>query len=1059
MASPLNAFPPVAPYLQPGWFIPPALAPTWSSSSSQSGSTLTSSNTQPQAYIATPETVSDNAWYPDSGAIHYITHSPTAIDESSPYNGPGKVYVSNGTALPGHSTGQSSLLTRTRLLYMRSLLHVPGITKNLLSRGSFEWLGASWSLPTPFKENNCQPSSCPARWLTASASVPFSVWHSRLGHLCKSLLTKALSHCNIPFDANKDLFNCVACHLGKERNLPLCYSNSEHATPLQLVVANVWGPTLISSNGFLYYMAFTDTCTRYTWVYFMRQKSEVYLSQHGILHRFSCPYTSAQNVLVERKHRQLVEVGLSMLAHASMPLSYWNDAFASYSHLHKGYRCLAFDGKIYVSRSVTFHEAAFPFKNVSPIATLKSNSPPPSNSKLLVLSPATRPDMSSVSVPLINSPVHSTSLAPMLNSSSPNLSTSSLAMSSSYHPTPTNQPSPTLSLSLNSYPTMITCGKAGIFKLRVFLSSASSISFETPLDIHEALQHESWKAAVHNELQALLSNDTWSLCLLPSNSRAIRCKWLFKVKRKADRTVDQYKARLVAKGFSQHAGLDFRDTFSPVVRAVTIRIVLAVAVMQRWPLRQIDVKNTFLNGKLIEDIYMVQPPGFKVVGHAGQPLVCKLKKALYGLRQAPPAWFHTLRQFLVDQLGFHASKADPSLFVRTSSSDCLFLMVYVDDIVITSNATTAIDNVVMQLHHKFALKDMGHLNFFLGIEVQRKSQELFLNQKKYILEILKKAGMLGAAVTFTPMVSTPKLVTSDGSPSFIDSHLYRSVVGMLQYLCITRPDLSFCVNKLSQFMNSPSELHWKAVKRVLRYLIGTMEHGLCFSKGQFKLECYCDVDWASSLEDRLSTIGYVVYLGPNPIAWCSKKQAVVSRSSSEVEYRSLTNCVSELLWVRQLLEELGIQVSSSSVVWCDNTSTVSMAANPTHHTRVKHVEIDHHFVREKVLDGSLQINFVPSTNQVADVLTQPITSKHFTEFRNALQVLSSTDKSANLKENGENVRVTSKCGDRGTRLCGLEHALVAYPWGSTWPCGLGHGRGARPWADSTKFTRPRHTPM
>ncbi|KAK5783319.1 hypothetical protein PVK06_037827 [Gossypium arboreum] len=212
------------------------------------------------------------------------------------------------------------------------------------------------------------------------------------------------------------------------------------------------------------------------------------------------------------------------------------------------------------------------------------------------------------------------------------------------------------------------------------------------------------------------------------------------------------------------------------------------------------------------------------------------------------------------------------------------------------------------------------------------------------------------------MVSTPKPVASDSSPPFADGHLYRSVVGMLQYLCITRPDLSFCVKKFNQYMNSSSETHWKAVKRVLQYLIGNMEHGLYFSKGQFLLVCYSDADWASSVEDRRSTIGHVIYLGPNPVARCSKKQEVVSQSSSETEYRSLANCVLELLWVKQLLGEVGMLVVQSLVVWCDNKSTVSMAANPTHHARVKHVKINHHFVREKVLHGSLQVNFVPLAN-------------------------------------------------------------------------------------------------
>ncbi|KAK5841924.1 hypothetical protein PVK06_004250 [Gossypium arboreum] len=291
-------------------------------------------------------------------------------------------------------------------------------------------------------------------------------------------------------------------------------------------------------------------------------------------------------------------------------------------------------------------------------------------------------------------------------------------------------------------------------------------------------------------------------------------------------------------------------------------------------------------------------------------------------------------------------------------------MAYVDGIVITGNSSKDIDSVVQQLHN---------------------------NQIKYITEILHKTGITAASTTPTPMVSTPKLVTSDGNPPLADGHLYRGIVGMLQYMCITCPDLSFCVNKLSQYMNSPSDTHWKAVKRVLRYLIGTTGHGLCLSKGQFELVCYSDVDWASSFEDRRFTISYVVFLRLYFIAWCSKKQAVVSRSSSEAEYHSLANCVSELLWVKYLLDKIGMPLCQSPVVWCDNTSTASMVANPLHHARVKHIEIDHYFVRKRVLNGTLQANFVPSKKQVADVFTKPITPKQFASFRHALQVLLSYD--------------------------------------------------------------------
>ncbi|KAG8487951.1 hypothetical protein CXB51_018012 [Gossypium anomalum] len=919
-------------------------------------------------------------------------------------------------------------------------------------------------------------------------SRPTTLKRIKDGHPCKSVLLKALQSCNKLIDVNKEDFACVACHLGKEHRLPFSKSVSAYSAPLQLVVADVWGPAPVTSNGFRYYVAFTDAYTRYTWVYFLHRKSEVltifpqfhkqaervlgvslrtlqtdgggefqvlkqYLTQHGITQRFTCPYTSAQNGLVERKHRQIVETGLSMLAHASMPITYWNDAFScavyllnrlptaplafvspyeklfqakpnysflrtfgclcfpnlrpynrhklllrstpctflGYSPLHKGYRCQASNGRVYISRHVTFHESVFPF--ASTITNHCSSTPYPQySSKLLVLSPDIFPPRQT---PCVNPPVPSSPNSPTPSHSTSNSPTSHLPLSSSTVPIQpltnassspvSTQPTANAPLDVphNSH-AMVTRSKAGIFKPKAYLSTVPCS--DIPVDIHAAMVHKCWADAVNTELQALERNNTWILCHLPSHRRTIGCKWLFKVKTKADGTLDRYKARLVAKGFSQHAGVDFRDTFSPVVRAVTIRSVLATAVMKQWQLRQVDVNNAFLNGELTEEIFMDQPPGFEVFDSAGQKLVCRLNKALYGLRQAPRAWFHTLKQYLTDMLGFHASKADPSLFIRTSSDSQLLLMAYVDDIVITGSSDVAIDDVVRQLHNKFALKDMGRLNFFLGIEVRTTPQGLYLSQRKYAQEILTKAGMIGAAATPTPMVCMPKLVASDESQAFPDGHLYRSTVGMLQYLCITRPDLSFCVNKLSQYMNSPSDTHWRAVKRVLRYLIGTLEYGLHYSQGQCKLVGYSDADWASSVEDRRSTTGYVIYLGENPIAWCSKKQSVVSRSSSEAEYRSLANCVSEVLWVKQLLEEIGVGLKQTPVIWCDNTSTVSMSANPTHHAKVKHVEIDHHFVREKVLDGTLQVNYVPSANQVADVLTKPVPPKQFAMFRHALQV-------------------------------------------------------------------------
>ncbi|KAG8479120.1 hypothetical protein CXB51_029820 [Gossypium anomalum] len=793
--------------LRPIWFIPATMPPSpWSNpfvtNSFPSTSSPALASPQPQAYIATPETVRDNAWYPDSGATHHLTHSPTSLTDSTPYKGPGKVYVGNGNALPVLSSGQSSLLTCSRPLYMRSLLFVPGITKNLLSVSKytkdnqvmFEFLPTQCQvcdmhtrevllkgsvqngLYKLHLSNSAQSDSLTLapqsdsltsapHCFSVSSNVPFDIWHCRLGHPCKTVLTKALHKGNICPNVNIVSFPCIACHLGKEHSQPFQKSLTEYTAPLQLVVADVWGPAPVNSNAFRYYVAFTDAYTRYTWVYFLKKKSDVvnvfplflkqaervlscklkilqtdgggefqalklYLSQQGIVHRLTCPYTSAQNGLVERKHRQIVELGLSMLAHASMPLTYWNDAFATAVYLLNRlpsqplHSISPYEKLFNALPSYKFLRVfgCLCFPNLRPYNTHKLQY----SSKLLVLSPAT---------PLVNTSIQPPTSLPSIDSSpTPSIGPSPTSLhasnpipspsDSSHSPSPTSPPSVPTPCKTHA---MVTRSKAGIFKPKVYMSIVPSSLENLPSDIHAAMSNASWQAAIHSELQALLRNNTWSLCPLLANRRAIGCKWLFKVKTKADGTVDRYKAHLVAKGFSQHAGVNFRETFSPMVRATTIRTILALSVMKGWPLRQVDVNNAFLNGELTEEIYMEQPPGFEEVSPNGQQLVCRLNKALYGLRQAPRAWFQTLRQYLVGQLGFHASKADPLLFIRATSGNLLLLMAYVDDIVITGSSVQEIDEVVQLLNMEFALKDMGPLSFFLEIAVQHTSQGLFLS--------------------------------------------------------------------------------------------------------------------------------------------------------------------------------------------------------------------------------------------------------------------------------------------------------------------------------------------
>ena len=336
----------------------------------------------------------------------------------------------------------------------------------------------------------------------------------------------------------------------------------------------------------------------------------------------------------------------------------------------------------------------------------------------------------------------------------------------------------------------------------------STLNTEEPFSLQAALNDKNWSQAMATEHEALLRNKIWHLVPRPMGKNIIGCKWMYKVKQKVDGSIDRYKARLVAKGFKQQYGLDYEETFSPVVKAATIRLILSIVVSRGWSLRQLDVQNAFLHGILEEEVYMQQPPGYVDKNHP--TYVCKLDKTLYGLKQAPRAWYDRLCKRL-QALGFVPSKA---------GKYCIFVLVYVDDIIVASSSSAATDALLKDLQRDFALKDLGDLHYFLRIEVKRVSDGLILSQEKYATDILKRSGMHNAKPVDTPLSTSEKLRLTDGSPlGPDDSTKYRSLVGALQYLTLTRPDISFAVNKVCQFLHAPTTVHFSSVKRILRYVV------------------------------------------------------------------------------------------------------------------------------------------------------------------------------------------------------------------------------------------------
>ncbi|RVX14187.1 Retrovirus-related Pol polyprotein from transposon RE1 [Vitis vinifera] len=460
-----------------------------------------------------------------------------------------------------------------------------------------------------------------------------------------------------------------------------------------------------------------------------------------------------------------------------------------------------------------------------------------------------------------------------------------------------------------------------------FAATRSDIS--EPKTYRTTLKIPYWLKAMQEEIKALIQNRTWDLVPRSPTTNIVGSKWVFKTKLKEDGTIDRYKARLVARGFSQIPGLDFGETFSPVIKHTTIRLIFSLAVTLGWKMRQLDVKNAFLHGVLKEEVFMEQPPGF--INEDLPNHVCKLNRSLYGLKQAPRAWFDRLSQCLL-HLGFCCGKTDSSLFILRKGQSIVLLLIYVDDIIVTGNDNNIISDLISTLSSEFSLKDLGSLHYFLGLEVKYLPNGLFVSQTKYIRDLLEHTKMMECTPINTPMALKFIITSFDEQP--IDPTPYRQLVGSLQYLTFTRPDIVHAVNKACQHFQAPTKADLRAVKRILRYLKGTMEHGIRFFKqSSLHLTGFCDADWAGCTNTRRSTSGYCIFLGANCISWSSKRQPTVSRSSAEAEYRSLASSAAKITWLTFLLRDIGNQLREPPQFLCDNLSALHMTVNPVFHAR------------------------------------------------------------------------------------------------------------------------------
>lgn len=501
---------------------------------------------------------------------------------------------------------------------------------------------------------------------------------------------------------------------------------------------------------------------------------------------------------------------------------------------------------------------------------------------------------------------------------------------------------------------------------------------DDPLTVPEALARKDakqWRDAIQEELDALKKNGTWILVKPDQASNVVDSKWLFRIKKEAGNKT-RYKARLVARGFSQRKGIDYDETFSPVVRHSSLRLLIALAANLGLKIEHMDVKTAFLNGNLNEKVFMRQPPHFEEKGK--EDYVCLIQKSLYGLKQAPRSWNMKLHTEL-ESLNFKRCKNEPCVYIRRTNKDTTILAIYVDDILIFHNNDKEVAKVKRELMSKFEMKDLGRAELFLGLRIKQEQNSITIDQEDYIDKVLRRFNMENCKPVSTPGVPGQRFEKPQ-EPYTADAKIpYRELIGSLMYITVcSRPDIAHSVNFMSQFCNCYTEVHWAATKRILRYLKGTKDMCLRYKKDTYKnIQGFADADHGGNIVDRKSYSGNVFVLAKGAISWQSTKQKSIALSTAEAEYMSLSEAAKEAIFLKRFQMEIMGKEEPPIVIHTDSQSAMAIAQNPVHHQRTKHVDVRYQFIRETVENGEVMLKYLDTKQMVADALTKAVaTGKH-----------------------------------------------------------------------------------
>lgn len=492
----------------------------------------------------------------------------------------------------------------------------------------------------------------------------------------------------------------------------------------------------------------------------------------------------------------------------------------------------------------------------------------------------------------------------------------------------------------------------------------------TPDEACSGDEKDKWIDAMKSELDTMMENCTWDLVELPKDRKAIKNRWVFARKTDQSGKTIKYKARLLAKGFSQREGVDYSQTFAPVARYTSLRYILALAAEMDLNLSQMDAVSAFLNGPLEEDIYMEQPPIFD--DKTGR--VCKLKRSIYGLKQSSRNWNQLLNQTLID-FGLKRTTSEQCIYVLRRSDAFMLVMIWVDDILIAYNNNDEEEKLRRALSTKFRMKYLGEASVILGINItrNRKQRTISIDQRKYIEQILEKFGMRECNPVSTPMDINVKFSKMMEKGENEEKFPYREAIGSLLFAAqVTRPDINFPVILLSRYSMDPGKSHWMGVKRIMRYLKGTLNLKLTYGHQHTPIMGFCDSDYASDTDDRKSTSGYVFIRNGAAICWQTKKQPTVAQSTVEAEYTALSLATKEALWLKQLQHETIGNADAAIQMYCDNRGAIELARNNNVSEKTKHIDIKVKFVHFEIERKNIAVEHVSTDDMLADVLTKAL---------------------------------------------------------------------------------------